>query len=171
MAYNLRISGIVEESSVDGPGLRYTLFTQGCPHACPGCHNPQTHSFEGGRMVDIEDILKAIEENPLLRGVTFSGGEPFSQAAPLAVLAGRIHERTTLNVLTYTGYTWEELLQHEDPAVRALLEQTDVLIDGRYLEAQRDLTLRFRGSANQRVIDVKKSLDAGAPMQISDDLQ
>lgn len=164
MGYKLTVSGIVEESAVDGPGLRYTVFTQGCPHACPGCHNPQTHPFEGGKLVDTDDLLRDILANPLLTGVTFSGGEPFCQPEPLAMLAKAVHEHTKLSVITYSGYTWEELLRLADPAVRVLLEHTDILIDGRYIEQQRDLTLRFRGSKNQRVLDVKRSLTEGKPV-------
>ncbi len=161
MESKLRVSGIVEESVTDGPGIRYVIFVQGCPHTCPGCHNPQTHPFDGGTLMDIADIFKQIGRNPLLRGVTFSGGEPFCQSAPLAALAERIHTQTRLDVITYTGYTFEELLQSGDPSVRRLLEQTNLLIDGRFELEKRDLTLRFRGSANQRVIDVQKSLSTG----------
>lgn len=164
MGYKLKVSGIVDESSVDGPGLRYTVFTQGCPHHCPGCHNPQTHPFEGGKEFDTDTLLLDILSNPLLRGVTFSGGEPFCQPRPLAELAKGIHNRSKMDVITYTGYTWEELMANPDPAVHDLLAESDILIDGRYIEAQRDLTLRFRGSTNQRVLDVKKSLAAGEPI-------
>ncbi len=164
MGYKLTVSGIVEESAVDGPGLRYTVFVQGCPHACPGCHNPQTHPFEGGRQVDTDDLLRDILQNPLLTGVTFSGGEPFCQPRSLAMLAKAVHQHSRLNVITYSGYTWEELTNNPNQHVRGLLEQTDILIDGRYLETQRDLTLRFRGSTNQRVLDAKKSLAQGKPV-------
>lgn len=160
MGYKLWIAGVEEESTVDGPGFRYTIFTQGCPHACPGCHNPQTHPFTGGYETDTDELLSDILANPLLRGVTFSGGEPFCQPEPLAALGRQLHERSRLDVFTYTGYTIEELFQQENPAVRDLLEQTDYLIDGRYVQALRDLTLRFRGSSNQRILDVKKSLAA-----------
>ena len=153
----LRIAGVEEESIVDGPGFRYAIFTQGCPHHCPGCQNPQTHPFDGGRPVDIGELFAAICEDPLLKGVTFSGGEPFCQPAPLAELARRVHARG-LDVTVFTGYTWEQLLAAGDPAVRELLGQTDLLVDGPYLEEQRDLTLLFRGSANQRLIDVPRSL-------------
>ena len=104
----LRISGIVEESIVDGPGLRYVVFTQGCPHHCPGCHNPQTHDFDGGEFRDTDDILRQFMENPLLSGITFSGGEPFVQAEPLCHLADAVHAAGK-NVYAYSGYTCEEL--------------------------------------------------------------
>lgn len=149
----LRISGTVSESIVDGKGFRYVIFTQGCPHHCPGCHNPQTHDFTGGKVVDTEQFLQEIKENPLLKGVTFSGGEPFCQPAPLAELAEKIHA-LGLDVTVYTGYTYEQLTAMPDAAVHALLAQTDVLVDGPFRIEKRDLTLHFRGSANQRVIDL-----------------
>lgn len=160
MACNLRICGTEPESIVDGKGFRYVVFTQGCPHHCPGCHNPQTHSFDGGRLVDIEDLFREICENPLLKGVTFSGGEPFCQPEPLAALAKRIHARK-LDITTYTGYVYETLLARRDPGIDALLSETDVLIDGPFLEREKDLTLIFRGSRNQRVIDLNQTRREG----------
>lgn len=156
----LRISGIIDESIVDGKGLRYTIFTQGCPHHCEGCHNPDTHDFEGGTEKEITAIYEEICSNPLLSGVTFSGGEPFCQPAPLAVLAEMVHKKG-LNVTTYTGYTLEQLLEMKNPDVQRLLTQTDILIDGKFDIAQKDLSLSFRGSRNQRIIDVKQSLEQG----------
>lgn len=159
----LRISGVVDDSIVDGKGMRYTIFTQGCPHGCPGCQNPQTHDFAGGTLVEWPELLEEILDNPMLKGVTFSGGEPFCQAGPLAELAQQIHERSggKLDITVFTGFTWEELREKHDPGIEALLAQTDVLIDGRYEAAQKDLTLTFRGSRNQRVIDVQASLERG----------
>ncbi len=156
MACEVRICGIEPESIVDGKGFRYVIFTQGCPHRCPGCHNPQSHAFNGGRMADIRDLFREICENPLLKGVTFSGGEPFCQPKPLTELAERIHGKG-LDLTVFTGYTYEELLNRRDPDIDALLAQTDVLIDGPFLEEQKDLTLVFRGSRNQRVIDLNKT--------------
>lgn len=153
MDSTLNLFGIADESIVDGDGIRFVIFTQGCPHHCPGCHNPGTHDFSRGQSVTIGKLLRDIAENPLLSGVTFSGGEPFCQPEPLAKLAAAIH-RLGLDVTVYTGYTLEELLAMASPAIRALLDQADVLVDGKYIEAERDLTLRFRGSANQRVIDM-----------------
>ena len=123
----LRVSGIVEESIVDGPGYRFTVFTQGCLHGCPGCHNPQTHPLDGGTEVSADALFDRIARNPLLRGVTFSGGEPFLQAAALAPLAARIHAQTRLDVVTYTGYTYEALRDGAtaENAWADLLEQTD----------------------------------------------
>lgn len=153
---SLRLSGIVEESIVDGPGLRFVLFTQGCPHGCKGCHNPETHSLEGGFIRDVDELLAGYDENPLLAGVTFSGGEPFLQAAALCAVAERVRARGG-DVVTYTGYTYESLLARAErgdaPEIARLLELTDLLIDGPYLEALRDLDLPFRGSSNQRLLD------------------
>lgn len=159
-ALTLRIAGTVAESIVDGPGFRYTLFTQGCPHACPGCHNPQTHAFEAGQERGIAEILSEIEKNPYVRGVTFSGGEPFCQPEPLYELACAIRE-TGRNIIAYTGYTFEQLMQMQEPYVKRLLSQLDLLIDGRYEESLRSIDLNFRGSANQRILDVPKSLAEG----------
>ncbi len=158
----LRIAGIISESVVDGPGVRYTIFTQGCPHNCEGCHNPQTHDFEGGYFADTDDLFDEMMADPLIRGVTLSGGEPFEQPRPLAELAARVHAAGK-DVIAYSGYTYEELLDksHKEPAIMDLLLNTDTLIDGQFVREQMDLELKFRGSANQRVIDVKRSLEKG----------
>ena len=153
----ISLSGVTGDSIVDGPGLRLTIFTQGCLHHCPGCHNPQTHDPEGGSWADTEDILAAAAENPLLDGITLSGGDPFLQPVPCLALAEGAH-KIGLNVWTYTGYTWEALLEENDVEKLALLKETDVLVDGPFLLAERSLELRFCGSRNQRLIDVKKSL-------------
>lgn len=149
----LRLSGIVEESIVDGEGIRFVVFTQGCPHHCPGCHNPQTHPFEGGFAGDIPDILRRMEENPLLQGLTISGGEPFCQPEALLPLAQGTRAQGK-DVTIYSGYTLEQLLEmaRERPAIGELLRACDVLVDGPYVESLRDLTLTFRGSSNQRVL-------------------
>ena len=157
---NLKISGVVNDSIVDGAGFRLTVFTQGCPHACPGCHNPQTHDPSGGYWAAVADICNIAAENPLLDGITLSGGEPFLQPAACSELAKAAH-RLGLNVWTYTGYTWEFLLEEQHPERMDLLQHTDVLVDGRFLQEQRSLELRFKGSKNQRTIDVPKSLAAG----------
>ena len=153
----ISLSGVTGDSIVDGPGLRLTIFTQGCLHHCPGCHNPQTHDPEGGSWADTEDILAAAAENPLLDGITLSGGDPFLQPVPCLALAEGAH-KIGLNVWTYTGYTWEALLEENDAEKLALLKETDVLVDGPFLLAERSLELRFCSSRNQRLIDVKKSL-------------
>lgn len=162
----LRLSGMVEESIVDGPGLRLVLFTQGCPHSCKGCHNPETHDRKGGFFCDVKEILARYDENPLLSGITFSGGEPFLQAGALCAVAEKIRARGG-DVVTYTGYTYETLLARTERGQAAdiarLLELTDLLIDGPYVEALRDLELPFRGSSNQRLLDRKqrRALAAG----------
>lgn len=153
----ISLSGVTGDSIVDGPGLRLTIFTQGCLHHCPGCHNPQTHDPEGGSWADTEDILAAAAENPLLDGITLSGGDPFLQPVPCLALAEGAH-KIGLNVWTYTGYTWEALWEENAPEKIALLKETDVLVDGPFLLTERSLELRFCGSRNQRLIDVKKSL-------------
>ena len=158
----LRIAGIEPESFVDGPGIRMTIFTQGCHHHCPGCQNPQTHDFDGGHFIDREEILQMIEENPLLDGITFSGGDPMDQSAALIPLAREIKERG-LNLVIFTGYTFERLqeLSQERPEMFELLTFADILIDGPFVMAKKSLELKFRGSSNQRIIDVPKSLVEG----------
>ncbi len=160
----IRISGISEESVVDGPGYRFVIFTQGCPHNCPGCHNPQTHPREGGSVIGGSYLLEQIRRNPLLRGVTFSGGEPFMQAAALVPLAKQIRSLRK-DIVTYTGYTWEKLLSGADAenSWMELLNETGYLIDGPFIEELKSLEIPFRGSANQRIIDVKASLLSGVP--------
>ncbi len=157
----MRIANTVSDSIVDGPGLRFTVFTQGCPHRCPGCHNPGTHDPAGGREVSVAELAAELSGNPLTDGLTLSGGEPFCQAAECAALA-RIARERGLNVWAYTGYTYERLLAGEVPDALALLEQVDVLVDGPFVEAEKSYAALFRGSANQRLIDVPKSLAAGA---------
>lgn len=159
---NLRIAGTVNDSIVDGEGIRFTIFTQGCPHHCPGCHNPQTHDFSGGTIVDTDELMKKIKENILLDGVTFSGGEPFCQAEVLSVLGKQIHS-LGLNIVTYTGYTFEQLYNGKEshPEWKTLLEETDILIDGRFEESLKSYECLFRGSTNQRYLDAKKSLNKG----------
>lgn len=157
----LRIAGTANDSIVDGPGIRFTIFTQGCPHHCEGCHNPETHDFSGGEAVDTADLLAKIRANPLLDGVTFSGGEPFCQAKALADL-GREIKSLGLNIVTYTGYTFEKLYadRHKN-GWGELLEVTDHLVDGPFILAQKDWEIKFRGSSNQRYIDCQASLAEG----------
>lgn len=157
---NIRISGLMNDSIVDGKGLRFAIYVQGCSHRCKGCHNPQTHDFNGGKLMDIETIWQEIQENPLLDGLTFSGGEPMEQPLPLISLAERAKEMG-LNLWSYSGYTYEELLQANDDKTR-LLKTLDVLVDGRFVEEERTLSLPFRGSKNQRIIDVQKSIKSNS---------
>ena len=153
---NIRIAGLVNDSIVDGPGFRFTVFTQGCPHHCPGCHNPQTHDFAAGNDVDTEEIIAKFRKNPLLDGITLSGGEPFCQAEACTEIAKAAKE-SGLNVWCYSGYTFEELVSGKEEWL-LLLQEVDVLVDGRFELENRTLDCRFRGSRNQRLIDVPASL-------------
>lgn len=154
----LSILDIVEDTTVDGPGFRTTIYCAGCPNHCPGCHNPQSWDIANGHDVDVEEILETILADPFA-DVTFSGGDPMFQPQGFTELAVAIKERSCKNIWCYTGYLFEQIL--ENPARRALLEQVDVLVDGRFVEALRDEQLRFRGSSNQRIIDVPASLKEG----------
>ncbi len=160
----LELSAIVTDSIVDGPGIRVTVFCQGCPHHCQGCHNPETWEFGAGTPMEEERLLEIVKSNPLCRGVTFSGGEPFAQAAGFAKLA-RMLKREGYEVASYSGFTFEQLLTGT-PAQKQLLETLDVLIDGPFLQGEKSLELAFRGSKNQRILDVPKSLAAGRAVPI-----
>lgn len=165
----LRIAGTVNDSIVDGPGIRFTIFTQGCPHNCEGCHNPQTHDFNGGTVVDTDELLEKIKGNPLLDGVTFSGGEPFCQADVLAELGKQI-KLLGMDIITYTGYTFEQLYESRDKnGWGELLSVTDYLIDGKFILAQKDWEIKFRGSSNQRYIDCQQSLKQGRAVECEPD--
>ena len=155
----LNLSGIISDSIVDGPGIRTTIFCQGCPHHCPGCHNPETWDFGCGTDVPVEDLVEVVQSNPLCRGVTFSGGEPFAQAKGFAKLARLLKEKG-YEVASYSGYTFEALLSGSEDQ-KELLSSIDILIDGPFLMAEKSLEIAFRGSRNQRILDVKKSLAEG----------
>ena len=156
----IRVAGTVNDSITDGPGLRYTLFVQGCPHHCQGCHNPQTHPFEGGTLRGAGEIAAEILKNPMLSGLTLSGGEPVCQAAALLPLCHAVR-KGGLEIALYSGYTFEELIRSEDPAVRELLSCCDVLVDGPFVLTERSLALAFRGSRNQRILNLPESLRQG----------
>lgn len=157
----LRIAGIEQESFVDGPGIRFVVFTQGCTHHCPECHNPETHAFGKGQIETADSLLKMVDANPLLSGVTLSGGDPMEQAVQLLPFVRGVKMRQ-LNLVVFTGYRYEELMcRFAHPAMRELLTYTDILIDGPYMKDLRDLSLMFRGSSNQRIIDVPKSIVEG----------
>ena len=154
----ISILEIVEDTTVDGPGFRTSVYSSGCPHHCPGCHNPQSWNIDSGHPVEIEEILKVILDEPFA-DVTFTGGDPMFQPQGFTELAKAIKLHSTKNIWCYTGYRFEELLQN--PAQKALLEQIDVLVDGRFIEALKNGELRFRGSSNQRIINVQASLKEG----------
>ena len=154
------MAGVVGDSIVDGPGIRTAYFAQGCPHHCEGCHNPETWEFGVGTPMEPEALAAIARSNPLCRSVTFSGGEPFAQAEGFSELAG-ILKNEGYEVASYTGYLFEYLRDHGTPEQKKLLSLLDVLVDGPFVLAQRTLELAFRGSHNQRIIDVKKSLASG----------
>jgi anaerobic ribonucleoside-triphosphate reductase activating protein len=163
-------SAMTRDSIVDGPGLRAVIWAQGCFHNCPGCHNPCTHNPFGGFEMDTADIIAELGTLRLQQGITLSGGEPFLQPLPLAEVAQAAHVRG-LDVWAFSGFTYEQLTDRRAGEYRSrmtLLNQCDVLVDGRFVREKRDLSLRFRGSSNQRIIDVKKSLSLGLPVIIGE---
>ncbi len=166
METNLRLAGVIRESVVDGPGWRLVVFVQGCPHHCEGCQNPQTHDFSGGYDSTVGNIINATKANPLLSGITLSGGEPFTQAKVLTVLAHEVHA-TGLNVMAYSGWTFEQLYigADEKNGWLGLLQEIDWLVDGKFEIEKKSLSMKFCGSTNQRIIDVKKSLVYGIPIE------
>jgi anaerobic ribonucleoside-triphosphate reductase activating protein len=157
----MRLSGITQESLVDGPGLRYVIFTQGCQHQCPHCQNPETWDMDAGKEYSVKQVIRLLKQKKKTKpGLTFSGGEPFLQAAELSEIAVAAH-LIGWDIVTYTGFTYEELIEDANGGVKALLSATDILIDGRYVHALRDIGLKFRGSSNQRLIDVAKTRKTG----------
>ena len=154
----IRVAGLTNDSIVDGKGFRFVIFTQGCLHHCKGCHNPETWDMNGGNIMDLDDIKDKIARNGLLDGITFSGGDPFYQPRPCAELAKWAKERG-LNVWAYTGFLYEELLNM--PEVKEFLDLVDVLVDGPFILEEKSLLLNFRGSKNQRVIDLNETRKTG----------
>lgn len=150
----LQVIDISEGTSVDGPGLRTSIYFAGCTHHCNGCHNPQSWDAAAGKPMSIDEIINVIDYNDF--NVTFSGGDPFYQADAVAELAKAIKERLGKNIWCYTGFTWEQLMH--TPSYLPLLEQIDVLVDSPFVLEKRNIELLFRGSDNQRIIDVKKSI-------------
>ncbi len=150
------------DSIVDGPGLRAVIWTQGCGHHCKGCQNPQTWDFNGGGLVPIKEVLKALDETEYQTGLTFSGGDPMYQPEACNEIA-KYAKKKGMNIWVYTGYTWEELMElsKKNKAYMDFLKNTDVLVDGRFILKELDLSILFRGSRNQRLIDVPKSLKKG----------
>ena len=163
----IRLSGVVKESIVDGPQLRFVVFTQGCPHHCRGCHNPETWALDGGFMTSTSILWKNITENPSIKGVTFSGGEPFLWGKELAEIA-RCAKARGMSVMTYSGWTYEQLAEKAktEPGTKSLLTYTDYLVDGPFVLEQRDLELLFRGSRNQRLLDVTGYPNTVSPPEI-----
>lgn len=156
----IRLAGIIKESVVDGKGIRYVLFSQGCKHGCKNCFNPETHSFTGGKLYDMDEIVEDIKKYPLIKGVTFSGGDPLEQADKFIYIAKKVKEMG-LDLWSYTGYTYEYIVSHFEQRKEweELLKYIDVLVDGRFEEDKKDISLAFRGSKNQRIIDVQASLN------------
>lgn len=152
----IRILDIKYGTSVDGIGLRTSLYCAGCENHCPGCHNPQSWDEQGGEPIAVDELLRLIIDADM--NVTFTGGDPMLHPEGFIALAQLIRQHTDKTIWCYTGYRFEELMRH--PQRRTLVELCDVLVDGRYIEAERDLTLHFRGSRNQRIIDVRQSLQS-----------
>lgn len=152
----LRIAGLIEESIADGPGVRFVVFTQGCPHGCPGCHNPDTHDFFGGYEIQIDEIVEKIKRNELIDGVTISGGEPFCQTRSVIELVKKLKD-LKYHIIIYSGFTLEQLIEKskKDKNIIDLLNLIDILIDGRFEKDKRDYSLKFRGSSNQRIINLR----------------
>lgn len=167
MDKNIRLAGITYESLVNGPGMRRVYFIQGCIHNCPGCQNPTTHSMNGGEDRNMDALIDDLRDNPMLRGVTFSGGDPFEQADKCTYMAEKIRN-LHLNIWCYTGYTYEEILENKDnkKGWKEFLNNIDVLVDGVFIKEQMQEGLKFRGSANQRIIDVQKSLSEGKVVEM-----
>lgn len=163
LGQTLSILQIVHDTMVDGPGMRTTVYCAGCPNRCPGCHNPESWDIRRGQIVAVEDILREVLADPFA-DVTFSGGDPMFQPEGFARLADGIRRESRKTIWCYTGLRYEQILAH--PRQRALLERVDVLVDGRFVQSQRDTDLVFRGSANQRVIDVPASLRHGEVVTI-----
>ena len=159
MDKTIRLSGIAYESLVNGPGVRRVFFSQGCKHNCVGCFNPDTHDFNGGQLMNMDKLIEDVLINPIIKGITFSGGDPIEQADKFAYMA-KAFKKVNLNIWCYTGYLFEELLEmsKEKVGIRELINNIDVLVDGKFEIKKKEEGLRFKGSTNQRIIDVKVSL-------------
>lgn len=162
MNKTVRLAGIAYESLVNGPGMRRVFFAQGCKHNCEGCFNPETHDFSGGEEKNMDDLIKDVLKNKMIKGITFSGGDPIEQAGKFSYMA-KAFKDSGLNIWCYTGYTFEELLRKrkEDKGIEELLNNVDVLVDGRFEINNKKDGLRFKGSMNQRIINVEESLNSG----------
>lgn len=160
-------SELQTDSIVDGEGIRTVIWTQGCSHNCKGCHNPETHSFEDGFLIDVENLKKELLEVKHQDGITLSGGDPMFQPEPVLEIA-KFCKAHNLNIWCYTGFTFEKLLgmSKKNSTIKELLENIDVLVDGKFVLKEKSLNLYFKGSKNQRVLDMKKSLEQGKPVEI-----
>lgn len=164
----IRLAGICYESLVNGfGGLRRVFFSQGCNHKCKGCFNPNTHDFKGGELKDIDELVKDVVNNPFLKGVTFSGGDPFKQAYEFSVFSKKLKEYN-INIWCYTGYTFEEIIKENNKDRIELLKNIDVLVDGRFELDKKDTSLKFKGSRNQRILCVKESLQQNKAIELED---
>lgn len=163
-------SDVTKDSIVDGPGLRAVIWTQGCPHRCSGCHNPQTHNFDGGIEIEVKEVAEELSNLKLHRGVTFSGGEPLAQAEACVQIAKEVKKKD-LDIWLYTGYTFEQIIKAANtyrPDWANLLKYIDVIVDGPYVQEKQNAFLKFRGSTNQRIIDVRKTLAYGKIIEHGD---
>ena len=168
MLNKIRLAGITEDSIVDGPGFRLVFFAQGCKLHCPGCHNMSTWDPKGGEEYDIFELRKLWQKNPLIDGITISGGEPFLQKEVVLNLI-ELAKSDGMNIVVYSGNTFEELVNSKNSIVDKILLKTDYLIDGPFIIEKRSLNLAFRGSTNQRVIDLKSTLLSGQIITINKD--
>lgn len=168
----MRIAGVIKESIVDGPGIRFVLFFQGCPHKCEGCHNKSTWDIDGGYLCEVEKIVDEVKRNPLLNGITYSGGEPFLQIDAMLQINKQLSAFVgdNFNYMAYTGFTYEELqdMSKYNPKITEILGQLDYLVDGRFIEEKRDLTGMFKGSSNQRFIDLNLTEKRGTVIEMAD---
>lgn len=153
----IRLSGIYKNSIVDGPGIRYAIYTQGCQHQCPGCHNPGTHDIQGGYFNETTDVINDVLKYPLIKGITISGGEPFLQIEAVLEITNNFYRHK--DIMIYTGFDYDFLLEKakKDEMLDQLLHTVDYIVDGKFIQALRDLSLTYRGSSNQRIIDVKQT--------------
>lgn len=160
----IRILDILEETMADGPGLRTSIYCAGCAHHCPGCHNPQSWDFHGGREVSVDDLLEIVKSDEFA-DVTFSGGDPLYQVEAFTELARRIKEETGKNIWCYTGFRYEDILA--DERMSRILPYIDTLVDGPFVQELRNPDLHFRGSSNQRIIHLSKKEDDAVPGTVS----
>lgn len=163
---NIRLAGILEESIVDGPGIRFVIFTQGCPHHCPGCHNPETHDYSGGTLVNINDLVQKFTKYPYMTGLTISGGEPFIQSCEILEIIKEFKKiYPKKNIMIFSGYKYEELINKNNSTINDILSLSDYLVDGKFILANRDISLHFKGSTNQRIIDLKQTYNNDNPLK------